>query len=93
MPLFLSQVLPAGVIGLVAAGMLAAFMSTHDSYLLCWSSVITQDIVAPLRRSEMSAKQRVRLTRLLIVAIGFYIWLWGMFYSGGDDPPRRECDW
>lgn len=35
MPVFLSQILPAGLIGIVSAGMLAAFMSTHDSYLLC----------------------------------------------------------
>ena len=35
MPVFLATVLPTGVLGLVAAGMLAGFMSTHDSYLLC----------------------------------------------------------
>ena len=34
-------------IGLIGAGLLAAFMSTHDSYLLCWASVLTHDVVAP----------------------------------------------
>ena len=42
MPVFLSQLLPTGLIGLIGAGLLAAFMSTHDSYLLCWSSVLVQ---------------------------------------------------
>ena len=51
MPLFLGRILPAGVVGVITAGMVAAFMSTHDSYLLCWSSVITQDVVAPLAES------------------------------------------
>ena len=48
MPVFLNQILPVGIIGIITAGMLAGFMSTHDSYLLCWSSVLTQDVIAPL---------------------------------------------
>ena len=52
MPVFLGRILPAGLIGLVTAGMIAAFMSTHDSYLLCWSSVITQDIIGPLTGTD-----------------------------------------
>lgn len=85
MPVFMGRLLPAGVVGLVSAAMIAAFMSTHDSYLLCWSSVIVQDIIAPLRREPLSIAARVRLTRILIVVIGGYIWAWGLFYEGGDD--------
>jgi len=85
MPVFLGRILPTGVLGLIAAAMIAAFMSTHDSYLLCWSSVITQDIVAPLQRKKMSLKSRVFLTRVLIGAIGVYVLWWGLFYEGSDD--------
>ncbi len=85
MPIFMGRLLPVGILGLVSAAMIAAFMSTHDSYLLCWSSVIVQDIIAPLRREPLSIAARVRLTRLLIVLIGGYIWAWGLFYEGGDD--------
>ena len=55
MPLFLGQILPPVLIGIISAGMVAAFMSTHDSYLLCWSSVLTQDVVA--RLGQASAKK------------------------------------
>ena len=65
--------------------MIAAFMSTHDSYLLCWSSVIVQDIVGPLSDKPLGIAARVRLTRIAIVAIGIYIWVWGLFYKGSDD--------
>lgn len=90
MPVFMGRLLPPVLLGFVTAGMLAAFMSTHDSYLLCWSSVITQDIVAPLRRNRndgrgMTTRARVRLTRVLIVAIGIYILYWGLFYEGRQD--------
>ena len=52
LPVFLGRILPAGLIGIITAGMVAAFMSTHDSYLLCWSSVLTQDVVAPLYEND-----------------------------------------
>ena len=70
---------------MVTAGMIAAFMSTHDSYFLTWSSVITQDIVAPLRRSEFPTRSRVKLTRILIVLMGGYVLYWSMFYEGRED--------
>ena len=59
-------------------------MSTHDSYLLCWSSVITQDVVAPLKRGAMTTRSRIRLTRGIIIIIGIFIWAWGLFYKGSD---------
>lgn len=85
MPLFLSQILPAGLIGIVSAGMLAAFMSTHDSYLLCWSSVLTQDVVAPWFKKGLSSRIRLLLTRIFIVAIGIFILVWGLWYPLGQD--------
>lgn len=85
MPVFLSQILPAGLIGIISAGMLAAFMSTHDSYLLCWSSVLTQDVVAPWFKRGLSSKKRLLLTRVFIVAIGIFILVWGLWYPLGQD--------
>jgi len=85
MPVFLSQILPVGFIGIISAGMLAAFMSTHDSYLLCWSSVLTQDVVAPCFRKGLSSKARLLLTRIFIVAIGIFILVWGLWYDLGQD--------
>ena len=64
--------------------MIAAFMSTHDSYLLCWSSVIVQDIIAPLKRQPISVKGRITLTRIFVVVIGVFVWAWGLFYEGDD---------
>jgi len=85
MPFYLSQILPAGFIGIICAGMLAAFMSTHDSYLLCWSSVLTQDVVAPWFKRDLSSKTRLLLTRIFIVAIGLFILVWGLWYPLKQD--------
>ena len=85
MPLFLAKVIPTGLLGLVTAGMVAAFMSTHDSYLLCWSGVITQDIVAPLRKEPLTDRQRILVTRIAIVLIGLALLFWGLWYEVSSD--------
>jgi len=85
MPMYLAQILPAGIIGIITAAMLAAFMSTHDSYLLCWSSVLTQDVIAPIMGDKLTPKRRIVITRVLIVAIGLWVLAWGLFYKGSLD--------
>ena len=85
MPIFLGRILPAGLIGLITAAMIAAFMSTHDGYLLCWSTVITQDIIAPLFKERLDNPTRIKITRVLIVLIGLYILYWGLIYTGEED--------
>jgi len=85
MPLLLGQLLPAGLIGLVGAGMLAAFMSTHDSYLLCWSSVLVEDVVAPIAGGKLSNKGRLTLARLLILLIGAFLLVWSLWYPLEQD--------
>jgi SSS family solute:Na+ symporter len=88
LPIVLGKIVPAGLIGLVTAGMLAAFMSTQDTYLLCWASVLTLDVVAPICDKigkPLSSGFRVTLTRIFIVAISLYVLVWGLFYKGGDD--------
>lgn len=86
LPVFLSHTLPVGVLGLITAAMIAAFMSTHDSYLLCWSSVIVLDIINPLRKGKpLGDKGKVFLTRFVMILIGIYILIWGIWYEGSDD--------
>ena len=85
MPVFLGQLLPTGVIGLVAAGMIAAFMSTHDTYLLCWASVLTEDVTNPATGLKMSQKARLTLTRVLLFLIATFLVIWGLWYELGQD--------
>lgn len=84
MPLFLSQLLPVGVIGLIMAGMLAAQMSTDSSYLLCWSSVLVQDVVNPLYGERLSDRVRMGLTRMFMLLIGGFLLVWSLWYPLGQ---------
>ena len=85
LPVFLSQILPVGVIGLVAAGMLAAFMSTHDSYLLCWASVIVEDVINPLSGGSLPTRTRLLMARVLILVTGGFLLAFGIFYPFRED--------
>ncbi len=84
MPLFLGKLLPAGFLGILSAGLLAAFMSTHDSYLLTWGSVISRDIISPLRRKKTNQKQEILIARIAIVLVGLFLLAWGIWYKIPD---------
>ena len=85
MPVYLSQVLPIGIIGLVGSGMLAAFMSTHDTYLLCWSSVFVEDVINPACGNNLPQKSRILLTRIFLFVIAGFLLIWSMWYELGQD--------
>jgi SSS family solute:Na+ symporter len=85
MPLFLSQVLPVGVIGLILAGMIAAQMSTDSSYVLCWSSVFVQDVILPVMGARLTDRARIQLTRLVMLLIGAFLLIWSLWYPLGQD--------
>ena len=81
MPKLLGTVVPSGFLGLMIAGMLAASMSTYSAYMLAWSSVATRDIIAPLRKKELSDKATIRVSRIISTFIGIFILVFGLFYE------------
>jgi SSS family solute:Na+ symporter len=81
MPWMLAATLPSGLLGLVVAGMLAASISTYAGYFLGWSSIIAQDIVAPLAGKELTSAARLRLTRATVVGLTVFIMIWSLVYD------------
>lgn len=84
MPIALSNLLPAGLIGLLTAGMLAAAMSTYNTYLHTWSAVLTQDLVAPLCGNQLSSRARIIIARIIMCLIAFFLLVWGLWYPLGE---------
>ena len=82
MPLLMGNLLPTGLLGLLVAGLMAALMSTHDSYFLAWASVISQDIIAPLKGVDrLSDRQSILYTRVSVVVIAAFLLTWGIWYE------------
>ena len=80
-PLALSRLLPAGLMGGLCAMMLAAFISNHNSYLHSWGSIFIQDIVMPLRGRPLAPRTHLLLLRLSILAMAIFIYLFSLKYE------------
>jgi Na+/proline symporter len=91
MPLILQQYLPAGLRGVVVAGLLAAFMSTFSSSINAGAAFLVRDLWQPILRPAADQKHLIRCsyaaTVLLVVGgilIGYQaesiaeIWNWMM---------------
>lgn len=84
MPKLLGAVTPRGFLGLIIAGMLAASMSTYSAYLLAWSSVATRDVIACFRNTDLNERTTIWLTRLIALAIGLFLLVFGLWYQIPD---------
>src|SRR6185295_9752898 len=80
MPQYLSTAVPAGLMGILVAAMLAADMSTDSSYMLTWCSVIYNDILAPFRKKPWSERKGLFWNRTIIALIGIFLLLYGLWY-------------
>jgi solute:Na+ symporter, SSS family len=80
MPTYLATAVPAGLMGILVAAMLAADMSTDSSYMLTWCSVIYNDILAPFRKRPWSQRKGLFWNRTIIALIGVFLLLYGLWY-------------
>jgi SSS family solute:Na+ symporter len=73
LPEAIRHLLPIGIRGLIAAGFLAAIMSSADTTLVTASTILSLNVVSPLR--PLSEVQRLRLTRVCLVLVGAIAWI------------------
>jgi SSS family solute:Na+ symporter len=79
-PVALSKMLPVGLMGGLAAVMLAAFISTHDTYLHSWGSIFVQDVLIPIRGRPLTPKQHILALRLAILGVAVFIFCFGLLF-------------
>lgn len=80
-PYILSVVLPNGLLGAFAALMLAAFVSTHDTYLHSWATILVQDVVMPFRSKPFDKKTHLRVLRIAIFCVAVFIFLFSLLFQ------------
>jgi len=74
-PRMVAEYAPAGVAGLILAGLLAAIMSSVDSALNSSSTLLTLDFIQP-RRPNMTVAELGRLGRVLTLSLVAVAALW-----------------
>ncbi|UCG16385.1 MAG: hypothetical protein JSV19_13925 [Phycisphaerales bacterium] len=83
-PLALGAFLPSGVMGALCAVMLAAFISTHDTYLHSWGSIFIQDVVIPFRKKPLTPRQHLLLLRLSTCGVAIFIFFFSLLFRQSE---------
>jgi solute:Na+ symporter, SSS family len=74
-PRLIATYAPAGLAGLILAGLLAAIMSSVDSALNSSSTLLTMDFIQP-RRPQMDAQALARLGRIITLSLVVVAAVW-----------------
>ena len=80
----LSKILAPGLLGAFCAVMLAAFISTHDTYLHSWGSIFIQDVVLPFRKNRLSPKEHMNWLRWSIFGVAVFVFIFSVFFAQFD---------
>ncbi len=85
LPLLIVEIIPSGLLGVIFAALLAASMSTYASYLLSWSSVVSQDIIGSVvtlvTKKEMDSKTQLLVSRITMAGVMIFIIWWSLFHE------------
>jgi solute:Na+ symporter, SSS family len=81
---------PAGLKGLIVAGILAAVMSTASTTLISAATILSRNVVSPLANGELrdggpariGPEGQMALTRLFVVMVGGVAWALAAFQQG-----------
>jgi SSS family solute:Na+ symporter len=78
---FIRDVVPTGLMGICAAGLLFAYVATSNGYVLSWAAIIVNDVISPLKKEPFSPHTHLFALKVTIAIIsGFLLW-WGVFYE------------
>jgi len=80
-PIVLSTVLPIGLLGAFAALMVAAFVSTHDTYLHSWATILVQDVIMPFRDKPFDKDTHIKVLRYAILGVAIFIFLFSLLFQ------------
>ncbi|UCD28458.1 MAG: sodium:solute symporter [Planctomycetota bacterium] len=83
-PLVLGRILPIGLMGALTAVMVAAAVSTDESYLHSWGSIFIQDVLMPLRGKPLSPEKHLLYLRYSICGVALFAFCFSMVFTLED---------
>lgn len=83
-PIALVQMLPAGIVGLLCAAMIAGTIGNDTTYLHAWGSIFIQDVIMPFRKKHFTPEQHLRLLRLSIVGVAVFSFFFSLWFPLRD---------
>ncbi|ARN56693.1 sodium:solute symporter family protein [Sedimentisphaera salicampi] len=83
--LAISRMLPTGLMGMFAATMMLASISTLNTYMHSWGSIFVQDVLIPIRNKPFNAKKHIWALRGSILFVALFVFCFGMLYKQTED--------
>lgn len=80
-PIAMTTFIPAGLIGAFVLLMFAAFLTTNNSALHSWGSILVQDVIIPLKKGkQLSPKRHILYLRLSMVGVGIFVYIFSIVF-------------
>jgi SSS family solute:Na+ symporter len=81
----LSNILPVGIMGLFAAVMIMAAVSTDTTYLHSWGSIFIQDVLLPWRQlrghqDRLTPENHLSWLKRAIIGVALFAWCFSMLF-------------
>lgn len=76
-PLTLAQILPAGLMGILASVFIASSLATENTYMHAWGTIFIQDVLMPLRKKRLEPQQHLRILRLSVLFVAVFVLIAG----------------
>ena len=83
-PLFLSNVLPIGMMGLFASVIVACAISCDNSYLHSWGTIFVQDVLMPIRNKPLEPKRHLLWLRVSIFGVALFGFVFSLLFPLKD---------
>jgi SSS family solute:Na+ symporter len=77
----LPYMLPHGLVGLFCVVLMAALISSHNSFMHAWGGVLLQDIILPFRKEPLSTSAHLWALRGAIAFVGLIAFLLSICYN------------
>lgn len=79
-PVTLLEILPKGLLGLFAALMVGAAVTTDNSFIHSWGGIFIQDVLAPIYGKRISQKRHIFILKMAVLAVAGFAFFWSMVF-------------
>jgi SSS family solute:Na+ symporter len=83
-PVAMSKILPAGLMGLFVVSIIGGAIGSDDTVLHSFGSIFIQDAVMPFRKKPFSPKMHLLLLRLSVTFVAGFAFVWSLWFPIKD---------